>query len=141
MPTCTRRWEGSSGWASAPRSWWGCGWAGARSPSSWSEGAFLGASRLLVDLPDRAHVIREVGDARHHPVQLGLGHVARRAEHLEPPARLVAEPVADLVPRARVDLADLPRLVPLCVREGVAALGGPTVHQRQPVALVLHVRG
>src|SRR5262245_5062153 len=79
-------------------------------------------------------------DARDHPGQLDSIHLTIGPQRLEPAMGLVAQPVPDLLPRGLVDRGHLPGFVPLCVCEGVPALGGPPVHQRQPVAQVLRVR-
>src|SRR5262245_25780285 len=117
MPTFTPRLAARSGWPSEWRSWSGCGVPAARSRSGSSERAFSGAAHLLVDLPDGAHVIREVRDAGHHAVEAGLAGLARRAQDLEPLPRLAHQSVSNLPPRRCVDLTNLPGLVPLCVGE------------------------
>src|SRR5262245_14840956 len=85
-------------------------------------------------------MIGEMRDARDHPGQLDSIHLTIGLQRLEPPMRFVAQAVADLLPRGLVYRGHLPRVVPHGVGEGVAAVGCPPVHQRQPVAEVLRMR-
>ena len=101
---------------------------------------FPRSARVARNLPDRAEVIRQVRDARHHPREFHIRNLAGRGEHRQPSVRFATQTIADLRPRRFVDARRLPRLVPFRVRERVAALGHPPVHQRQSVAQVLRVR-
>src|SRR5215470_10044055 len=102
--------------------------------------AFPRASHLLVDLTNRAEVIREVSDAGDHPGEFYPGEFARRAQRFEPAVCFGAEAVADLIPRRRVDGRELPGFVPLCIGERISALGYPLIHEREPVTNVLRMR-
>src|SRR5438094_4429376 len=53
---------------------------------------------------------------------------------------LVAQPVSDLVPLSGTHARRLPRLVPRRIRERIAALSRPPIHERESVAQVLGVR-
>src|SRR5204863_142789 len=86
---------------------------------------------ILVDLPDRAEVIRQMRDAGDHPGQLHLADITRRAERLRPTLRGVAQPAANLLPFVRVDASRLPRLVPFGIGDGIAAFGRPSIHHAQ----------
>src|SRR5687768_2866597 len=105
------------------------------------EGAFLWSASRLVDLSYRAEMVGEMRDAAEHAPQLELGGFARRVQGCEPSLRFIAEAVANLLPLNVVDSRHFPRLIPLRVGEGVAAVGRPLVHERQPETQVLHVCG
>ncbi len=98
-------------------------------------------SGLLADLPDRAEVIGQVGDAADHARQFDVARLSRRRQRLEPSLRLGAQAVADLLPLLLVDDADLPGGIPGGIGERIATLPRPAVHQRKSVAEVLGVCG
>jgi hypothetical protein len=82
--------------------------------------------------------MHDTSDQRH---ELHVAHVTCEVQRRRPAACLITEAVADLHPLGGVDGGGLPCFVPLRVRERIATLGDPSVHQRQPVTHVLDMRG
>src|SRR5688500_7923731 len=93
------------------------------------ERAFFRSARALVDLSDRAEMVRKVRYASGHSGEFHGGDLAWRLQDLQPALRFIAKSPADLAPRGVVHHGRLPRLVPLRVGEGITAGRRPLVHQ------------
>src|SRR3954465_8901531 len=108
-------------------------------PDRPSERSFLRSTGLPVNLPNGPEMIGEVRDACDHPGELEGRGVTRRTQRGQPSTGFVAHAIADLLPGGGVDSGDLPGLVPSRIRERIASLGSPAIHQREAVAQMLNV--
>src|SRR5512139_3010219 len=93
-----------------------------------------------VDLPDSANMVRKMGDARDDTGQLDLGAMTRSPERLEPCPRFAGQRLAQRCPLVVADRTFLPAGGPVGGSPRVRVSATPPVHQRQPVADVVHVR-
>ena len=93
-----------------------------------------------VDLANRTHVIRQMGNAADYAAQLDALDLSWRAQNHQPPRSLVAELNAKRLPLRSCNAGFLPAGCPVGVGEGILTLA-PAVHERQSIAKVRHVRG
>ena len=96
---------------------------------------------LRGDLPDRPHVIRQVRDAANHAVQFGARSTSWGRKRLQPLLHDIPQPLANLRPLTLIHGRRLPGLLPRGVTEWIAALRGPSIHERESVVKMLGVRG